>query len=90
MNGKEMDEVAEDAATIEKVKEAFISALGVPAETDFGQLTYGGIEAWDSVAHMLLIAALESKFGIMIDTPDVIAMSSFAEAVRIVNENASR
>ncbi len=39
-------------------------------------LQYNSIPEWDSVAHMTLIANLEDEFGIMLDTDDIIAMSS--------------
>lgn len=39
-------------------------------------LQYNSIPEWDSVAHMTLIADLEDEFGIMLDTDDIIAMSS--------------
>lgn len=49
-------------------------------------LEYRGIEQWDSVAHMQLVAAIEDEYDIMLDTDDVVAMSSFKEAVRILGK----
>ena len=46
-------------------------------------LAYGQ-PGWDSVAHMALIAAIERAFDIMLETDDVIGMSSFAVAKTIV------
>lgn len=34
----------------------------------------------DSLAHMALVAALEQAFDVMIDTEDVLAISSFTAA----------
>ncbi|WP_417552510.1 phosphopantetheine-binding protein [Marinomonas fungiae] len=31
---------------------------------------------WDSVAHMVLVAALEKEFDVMLDMDDIIEMSS--------------
>jgi acyl carrier protein len=36
---------------------------------------------------MQLISAIENEFDIMLDTDDVIGMSSFTEAVRIVRKS---
>lgn len=39
-------------------------------------LQYNSIPEWDSVAHMALIAEIEDQFSIMLDTDDIVAMSS--------------
>lgn len=72
------------AGNLEKLQAAFVEALGVDGTVDFESLTYRGIKAWDSVAHMQLIAAIEAAFDLMLDTDDVIGMSSFAKAKEIV------
>lgn len=48
-------------------------------------LTYQGIEAWDSVGHMGLIAAIEETFDIMMDTEDIIDFSSFQKGKEILS-----
>lgn len=68
----------------ERLKKVFTSALGLAPDVDPTGLAYAQNPAWDSVAHMQLIGALESEFDIMLETDDVIAMSSFREAERIV------
>jgi acyl carrier protein len=70
----------------ERLKQVFSNALGLPAEVDVTALAYAQNPAWDSVAHMQLIGALESEFDIMLDTDDVIGLSSFHEAARIVRK----
>jgi acyl carrier protein len=39
-------------------------------------LEYNSIPEWDSVAHMALIAELEATYDVMLDTDDIVAMSS--------------
>jgi len=46
-------------------------------------LQYGN-PGWDSVAHMALVAAIERTFDVMIDTKDVIGLSSFSKAKEIL------
>jgi acyl carrier protein len=70
----------------ERLKKVFVSALGLSPEVDVGALAYAQHPAWDSVAHMQLVSAIEGEFDIMLDTDDVIGMSSFTEATRIVQK----
>ena len=68
----------------ERLKEVFAAALGIDKESVTDELRYNAIEAWDSVAHMSLVAEIEDAFDIMLDTDDIIDMSSFAKAKEIV------
>jgi len=63
-----------------------VSALGVDQSIIIDSLEYNTIPQWDSVAHMALIAALEDEFDIMMDTDDIIDMSSVAKAKEIVSK----
>lgn len=69
-----------------KLVEAFSTALGISAEAVKDELTYNTIPEWDSTAHMILIAELEDKFDIMLDTDDIIDMSSVAQAKSILSK----
>jgi acyl carrier protein len=62
----------------EQLKSVFAEALDVdPATIDWDTVAYRGIEQWDSVAHMRLVAEIEDAFDVMLDTDDVIGMSTF-------------
>jgi len=63
--------------TENKLREAFIDALGIKKDQIADELAYQGIPEWDSRAHMALIAILEQEFEIMLDTDDILGMSSF-------------
>ncbi|NPA73745.1 MAG: acyl carrier protein [Epsilonproteobacteria bacterium] len=67
-----------------KLKEAFSEALGISKDSISDDLKYNEIREWDSVAHMALIGEIEDSFDIMLDTDDIIDMSSFAKAKEIV------
>jgi acyl carrier protein len=71
---------------LQRLRDAFRTALELPADAPVDDLRYQDNEKWDSLAHMSLIATLEDEFEVMIDTDDVINMSSFAEAVRILGK----
>jgi acyl carrier protein len=69
----------------ELLKKVFSVALGLdPETTDWDGLKYRGIPEWDSVAHMQLVAEIEDTFDIMLETDDVIGMSSFSVALEIL------
>ncbi len=75
------------ATATTKLRAAFREALGLPPDTDFESLKYRGVPEWDSVAHMQLVNELETAFDIMLPTEDVIALSSFVEARRILGKH---
>ena len=71
---------------LQRLQVVFRTSLDLPADAPVDDLQYQGNEKWDSLAHMALIAAIEDEFSIMVDTDDVINMSSFTEAVRILGK----
>lgn len=74
-------------SALDKLKTAFINALGVASDADFEAMAYGRTAGWDSVAHMSLINEIEVAFDIMLSTDDVIGMDCFAKARDIVTRN---
>jgi len=50
------------------------------------ELKYRGVELWDSVGHMTLMAALEDEFDIMLDTDDIIDFSSYEKGKEILKK----
>ena len=62
----------------------FADALAITPELVTDELTYQSIPQWDSVAHMTLIAALEDEYEIMLDTDDIIEMTSVVKARQIL------
>jgi len=70
-----------------KLTQVFTEALGIKKEIITDDLQYNSIPEWDSVAHMALIAELEDVFDIMLDTDDIIDMSSPAKAKEILTKH---
>ena len=64
----------------------FSHALGIPLEDVSDDLVYNSIPKWDSTAHLTLVAELEEAFDIMMDTDDIIDMSSVAKAKEILRK----
>lgn len=70
----------------QKLKSIFSEALGIDESTIIDDLAYNTIPEWDSVAHMSLVAEIDDQFDIMLDTDDVLDMSSFAKAKEILRK----
>lgn len=73
-----------------KLQEAFRVALDLDTDTDFKGLAFAKSEGWDSIAHMKLVAEIEGAFDIMIDTDDVLAMSTYLISKVIVEKYAGK
>ena len=70
---------------IELYDQAFIETFEIVQE-DLETLKYQSIEVWDSVGHMMLMAALEEAFDIMMDTEDIIDFSSYVKGKEILSK----
>jgi acyl carrier protein len=70
--------------TLNQLRAIFRTALELDRDAAVDDLEYRGIESWDSVAHMVLVSEIEDTFDIMLETDDVIDMSSFAKAREIL------
>jgi len=69
---------------VKKLVNVFVEALGIEKEKVIDSLEYNSIPEWDSVAHMALISELEEIFDIMLDTDDIIDMSSVKKSKEIL------
>lgn len=70
---------------LEKYNNVFCENLNV-SEDQLAGLKYQGVELWDSVGHMTLVAALEDAFDIMLDTDDIIDLSSYEKGKEILKK----
>ena len=62
---------------LEKYNKVFCDSFSISEKDLENNLEYNSIETWDSVGHMGMIAELEDKFEIMLDTDDIIDFSSY-------------
>ena len=74
---------------LEKYNQAFMETFEI-TEDQLADLKYQDIEAWDSVGHMGLIAALEDAFDIMMDTDDIIDLSSYEKGKELLAKEEYR
>jgi len=74
-----------DMSNLGKYNLAFMNAFEI-SEDQLTGLKYQDIEAWDSVGHMQLVAELEDAFDIMMDTDDIIDLSSYEKGQKILSK----
>ncbi len=70
----------------ERVFTVFADVLELSADVDKSTLAYNETKGWDSLGHMRIIAGLEEDFDCMLETDDILDMSSFEKAVSIVKK----
>ncbi|MGP8216050.1 MAG: acyl carrier protein [Bacteroidia bacterium] len=69
-----------------KLYTAFSEALNMKLEDINDKLQYQNIPQWDSISHMVLISTIEEKFGVLLETDDIIDMSSVGKAKEILKK----
>jgi hypothetical protein len=72
---------------LDRLGAVFRRSLGLSGDAAVDGLEYRSIPQWDSLAHMALVAAIEDEFDIMIDTDDVLDLSSYTKAVALLEKH---
>lgn len=72
-------------AKLETYNQVFTSTLEITEDRLQG-LSYQSVELWDSVGHMTLVANLEEAFDIMMETDDIIDLSSYEKGIEILTQ----
>lgn len=55
-------------------------------ETDVREAAYKSTPSWDSVGHMMLIVALEEKFGITLSPEDMTMLKNYNDGLALLKE----
>ena len=63
---------------IDQIQDVFLIELGIPPEEFSSALAYGAIPEWDSASHMVIVTALEERFGIMFESEELVELSTVA------------
>lgn len=74
----------EESVVIDQVRQAFVAALDLPSGADVESLELGRSTEWDSVGHMALVAELEERFSIELETDDIIELTSFTQSLEML------
>ena len=67
----------------EKYANAFSQAFDIDTDTA-KTLKFQGIDAWDSVGHMGLVAQIEEAFDIMLEPDDIVDLNSYEKGKEIL------
>ena len=71
----------------ERLQLSFRRGLALPVACDVSSAESSLMRQWDSVAHLQLVLAIEDEFGIQLDPADVVDLTSYASAVRILERH---
>ena len=71
-------------SNLERYNQIFTETFEVENDK-LDELTYQSISLWDSVGHMAMIAELEDAFNIMMETDDIIDLSSYEKGKEILS-----
>lgn len=72
-----------------KLAEIFRAVFDLPAEADPSGVRQLGEPAWDSLAHVSLVAAVESEFGVAIDVADSLELTSYQAVALYLEERGA-
>ena len=73
--------------TDEKIRELFATLLQVDLENISDKTSPASLERWDSLQHMILVAAFEEEFGVDLDPEEAVEMfKDFATFKRILRQ----
>jgi acyl carrier protein len=70
----------------QKLRQVFADGLDVPLDAITDTITYNEFPAWDSIAHMALVAGIDMQFNTMLEMDDILDMSSFIKAKEILGK----
>ena len=73
-------------SNIEKLKNAFVEGLEIPVE-EVENATMDGVEKWDSIGQMSLVAIIEDAFGIEFEPDEVMRFTSFEAGKNILKNH---
>jgi len=63
--------------TQKTLEQVFRAVLELPDDADVGTIRQVNQTSWDSLAHVSLVLAVESEFGLSIDIADSIELTSY-------------
>jgi len=68
-----------------KLASVFADVFGLSPEHVHPDLGPGDVEIWDSVGHVMLVAAIEVEFSIQFDVDEIMEFSSFQAILSVID-----
>jgi acyl carrier protein len=75
-----------NAQTTDQLQDIFRAVFDLPASADVSGLRQMHTSAWDSLAHVALVTAIESEFGVSLDAADQLQMTSYTATALLLEE----
>ena len=75
-----------NADDVSIISDIFCAVVGLEPAKLSDEVAYNSLEAWDSLKHLELVGAFEDRFGIELDTDDIIAMENFGKIKAILGK----
>lgn len=69
-----------------KLAEVLAEIFGLPVTEIHPELQKSDVGTWDSLKQMDLVLSLEREYGIALDIPDILRMSSIAEIMAVLKD----
>lgn len=73
-------------SNVEKYNHIFMQLFSLKKDQLNHNLKYNSIPEWDSIGHMSMIAELEDKFNVSMETNDIIDFSSYQKGFEILKK----
>lgn len=70
-----------------KLLQVLVETLQVPPAQIQDQLSMQHVESWDSLRHMQLIAAIESKFDVQLGFDEIVSMRTVGAIRQVLNKH---
>lgn len=69
-----------------KLAEVLAEIFGLPVTEIHPEMQKSDVGTWDSLKQMDLVLSLEREYGIALDIPDILRMSSVAEIMAVLKD----
>ena len=69
---------------IDSIKKIMCNVLGIEEKDITDEMTFENTEKWDSLKHMLMIAAFEEEFSIEFAAEEIVSMLSFIDIKKVL------
>lgn len=73
-------------SNLEKYNRIFCELFSLESGFDGEKVKLNDTEDWDSVGHMTLITEIEDTFEIMMETEDILALTSYNKGIEILKK----
>lgn len=72
-----------------KLEQIFRAVFELPADAAVTQLRQADFPKWDSMGHVLLMAAVENEFGIQLEVDTMVSLTSFESVESYLEQSGS-